>query len=166
MLNRPQRVSRKLLRLSMIMLLVMVAAATAPVVLGQGGAGDSSTADQGSSASSVADMFFIARKASSVDDGEKSIEILGSLIIWFLLLLSMLSIGLIGQMALTNQRKSIVPQGVVDEVRAMLEAGRYREAIELTGKDESFFSRVLHAALREANHGFGSVIRALEQTSD
>ena len=30
------------------------------------------------------------------------------LIIWFLLLLSMLSIGLIGYMALTNQRKSIV----------------------------------------------------------
>ena len=79
-----------------------------------------------SGASSFADMFFIARKTNPVTN-EKSVEILGSLIIWFLLLLSMLSIGLIGHMAMTNQRKSIVPEGVVAETRRLLSAGKYRE---------------------------------------
>ena len=46
--------------------------------------------------------FFISHKTDLA--GRKSIEIVGSLIIWFLLLLSMLSIGLIGHMALTNQQ--------------------------------------------------------------
>lgn len=116
-------------------------------------------------ASSFADMFFIARKTNPVTN-EKSVEILGSFIIWFLLLLSMLSIGLIGHMAMTNQRKSIVPEGVVAETKRLLAAGKYREAMELTRGDESFFCQVLHAALRQANHGFSAVIRSLEQTSD
>ncbi len=124
-----------------------------------------SGARQASGASSFADMFFIARKTNPVTN-EKSVEILGSFIIWFLLLLSMLSIGLIGHMAMTNQRKSIVPEGVVAEAKRLLSAGKYREAMEMTSGDESYFSQVLHAALGEANHGFNAVIRSLEQTSD
>jgi len=69
-------------------------------------------------------------------------------------------------MALTNQRKGIVPPGVVKEVKRMMQQGQYREALNMTGKDESYFCQVLHSALREANHGFGAVIRALEQSSD
>jgi biopolymer transport protein ExbB len=69
-------------------------------------------------------------------------------------------------MALTNQRKAYAPEGVVSQVRKLMETGRYREAINLTGADESFFCRVLNAALREAGHGFSAVIRAVEQTSD
>ena len=129
--------------------------------------GDDSTgpARQASGASSFADMFFIARKTNPVTN-EKSVEIIGSFIIWFLLLLSMLSIGLIGHMAMTNQRKSIVPEGVVAEAKRLMIAGKYREAMEMTSGDESYFSQVLHAALGEANHGFNAVIRSLEQTSD
>ncbi len=110
------------------------------------------------------EKFFITRRTDAT--GEQSVEWLGSFIIWFLLLLSMLSIGLIGHMALTNQRKGIVPEGVVDEVKRLLGAGKYRETLALTKKDESFFGQVMHAGLHEANHGFGAVIRALEQSSD
>ena len=124
-----------------------------------------SGARDASGASSFADMFFIARKTNPVTN-EKSVEILGSFIIWFLLLLSMLSIGLIGHMAMTNQRKSIVPESVVAEAKRLLSAGKYREAMEMANRDESYFSQVLHAALGEANHGFNAVIRSLEQTSD
>ncbi|MHC4992195.1 MAG: MotA/TolQ/ExbB proton channel family protein, partial [Planctomycetota bacterium] len=38
--------------------------------------------------------------------------------------------------------------------------------LELTGADMSFFGRVMHAGLNEASHGFPSVIRAVEQTSE
>lgn len=115
-------------------------------------------------ADSLTSAFFIARHTDV--NGEKSIELLGSLIIWFLLTLSALSIGLIGMMSLTNQRKSIVPQGMVEAVRHLMNSGNYREALDLTGRDESFFSQVLHAGLREASHGFSAVIRSLEQAAD
>jgi biopolymer transport protein ExbB len=114
--------------------------------------------------SSFADQFFISRRTDP--GGEKTIELLGSVIIWFLLLLSVLSIGLIGNLALTNQRKAILPQATVDEVKRLLAAGEYRRVLELTERDPSFFGQVLRAALSEASHGFGAVVRSLEQTSD
>ena len=68
---------------------------------------------------------------------EKELEILGSVIIWFLLALSMLSIGLIGYMALTNQRKSILPAGVVAETRTLLETGKYADVLNMTRQEPS-----------------------------
>lgn len=117
-----------------------------------------------SSGESFAKQFFISNRTDA--RGETSIEILGSVIIWFLLTLSAASIGLIGMMALTNQRRSIMPDGVVNEVRMLMGAGKYRDALELTRVDESYFGQVMHAALHEANHGFTAVIRNLEQTAD
>jgi biopolymer transport protein ExbB len=115
-------------------------------------------------ASSFADQFFISRRTDA--GGEKTIELLGSVIIWFLLLLSVLSIGLIGNLALANQRKAILPQPTVDEVKRLLTAGEYRRVLELTERDPSFFGQVLRSALSEASHGYAAVIRSLEQTSD
>ncbi|UCD74658.1 MAG: MotA/TolQ/ExbB proton channel family protein [Phycisphaerales bacterium] len=125
----------------------------------------SSAPASGGEAGSFAGAFFLSRKTDPLT-GEKSLEILGSLIIWFLLCLSMLSIGLIGHMALTNQRKSILPEGMVEEARRLLEGSNHRELLQLTDQDESFFSRILHAGLSESPHGFSAVIRSLEQTSD
>ncbi len=114
---------------------------------------------------SFAESFFVSTKMSPGSD-EREIEILGSLIIWFLLLLSVGSIGLIGHMALTHQRKSILPVGVADEVRALLNKGKYKQAIDLTEQEHSFFSEITAAALHEANHGYPAMVRCLEQTSD
>ncbi len=144
----------------LLILLVMVLTATAP-----GNAQDispvaaESTVDQ-----SFASHFFIARRT---DPGRGThLEVLGSLIIWFLLLLSVVSISLIGNLAVSNQRKTIVPAAIVDEARRLLSAGEYRAALDLTTRDPSDFSRILHAALNDANHGFAAVIRSLEQTAD
>ena len=54
------------------------------------------------SESSFGSQFFISTRFQPGSD-EKEIEILGSVLIWFLLLLSAGSIGLIGMMAMTNQ---------------------------------------------------------------
>lgn len=129
--------------------------------IGQPAAETASSAGGGS----FAEAFFISRKIVPGSE-EKRIEILGSLIIWFLLLLSVLSIGLIGYMAATNQRKSLLPAGVVEEVKKLLTDGKYREAMDLTEREQSFFSHVLHAALREAGHGFAVMARSLEQTAE
>jgi hypothetical protein len=102
---------------------------------------DDAPAAKAPSAGSIVGAFFVSRKADPVTN-EQSIEWLGSLILWLLLALSMLSIGLIGNMALTNQRKSIVPEGVVDEVSRLVKAGKYREVLDLTKMEQSFFSQV------------------------
>lgn len=114
-------------------------------------------------AQSFASAFFISRQSV---DGEWRIEILGSLITWLLLALSMLSIGLIGHMSLTNQRKSIMPEGVVNEASTLLRAGSFKEAIALVTQDQSYFSKVLAAGLAEASHGYSAMIRGLELASD
>lgn len=121
--------------------------------------------DSGPRARSFASHFFVARKVVPGSD-ETRLEILGSFIIWFLLLLSIASLGLIGVMVATNQRRHIIPSGVADETKRLLGQGKYDTAIELTKRDPSFYSRVLGAALGEATHGYGAMIRALEQTAD
>jgi biopolymer transport protein ExbB len=135
------------------------------VAQGDAGADAPAAASAGSGGGSFADAFFSSRKIVPGSD-EKQLEVLGSLIIWFLLLLSAVSIGLIGFMAATNQRKSIIPPGVVEEIRSMLADGRYREVVDLTKREQSFFCQVLGAALVDAGHGFSAMIRSLEQTSD
>jgi biopolymer transport protein ExbB len=114
---------------------------------------------------SFASEFFVSWKADPRSQ-EKSVEIVGSLIIWFLLAMSLVSTGLIGHMALANQRSAILPPALLEEVRRHMAAGRYRDVIELTGRSESFFGQVLGAALREAGAGFGAVVRSLELTSE
>ena len=163
---------RILIRCLIVVVLVCGVLLPAGPVPAQGDATpiDQPAAETGSSAGggsggSFAEAFFISRKIVPGSE-EKRIEILGSLIIWFLLLLSVLSIGLIGYMAATNQRKSLLPAGVVGEVKKLLADGKYREAMDLTEREQSFFSHVLHAALREAGHGFAVMARSLEQTAD
>ena len=162
--------SRSFVHLALVVLAVCLGLLVAGDVLAQDGALDSGgAAPVGAAAAdragSFAGAFFVSKKIVPGSD-EKRIEILGSLIIWFLLLLSMVSVGLIGFMAMTNQRKSIVPAGIVDQARALLSKGSYREAIDLTRRESSFFSLVLGASLHEASHGFSAMIRSLEQTSD
>lgn len=113
---------------------------------------------------SFASAFFISRITNP--DGSQSIDVFGSSLLWLLLLLSMLSLGLMGMLALTNQRKNFVPDGVVNEVKKLMVAGKFREAVDITSADDSFFSRCLNPALREASHGFSAVVRALEEASD
>ncbi len=114
--------------------------------------------------SSFAKAFFVSHLTQP--NGDTSIEWLGSLMIWFLLLLSVVSIALIGNLALTNQRKTILPAGVISETKRLIGESKFREAIDLLGRDGSFFSAVLHAGLTEASHGFSAMVRKLEQTSD
>ena len=118
----PRKVPRKVL---FGLLGIGAVAGFAAIAFAQGDAPSGSGTGSGgtSGGGSFADMFFIARKTEP-GGGEKSIEILGSLLIWFLMLLSMLSIGFIGTMAATNQRKSIAPSLLIEEVKRLLGEGK------------------------------------------
>ncbi|MCA9283543.1 MAG: MotA/TolQ/ExbB proton channel family protein, partial [Phycisphaerales bacterium] len=47
-----------------------------------------------------------------------------------------------------------------------LQQGKYRAAIDQVARDESFFGRIVHAGLAQANQGHGAILRALEQTAE
>ena len=104
---------------------------------------------------SFAAAFFISRGS-----------ILGTAIIWFLLVLSVFSVGLMGYMWLINRRIHILPEGLAERSRQLVIAQQYRELLGLLSADVSYFGRVLSAALHESAHGFGAMLRALEQAAD
>ncbi len=154
---------RRLRLLSVTLLLLLAAIALVSAAHAQpAGAPDSAQAAPASE--SFAGVFFISYNTDAT--GKKSVEVVGSMIIWLLTLLSVVNMSLIGHLALSNQRKAIIPDGVVAEAKRLLANGDYRQVISLTEKDQSFFSKVLHAGLMEANHGLAAIIRSLEQTAD
>lgn len=104
---------------------------------------------------SFAAAFFVSRGS-----------IFGTAIIWFLLALSVFSVGLMGYMWLMNRRTHILPDGLAERSRQLIQTQQYRELLGLLSADVSYFGKVLSAALRESSHGFGAMIRALEQAAD
>lgn len=104
---------------------------------------------------SFAAAFFISRGS-----------FLGTAIIWFLLALSIFSVGLMGYMWVINRRVHILPEGLAQRSRQLIQTQQYRELLGLLSADVSYFGQVLASALRESSHGFGSMMRALEQAAD
>ncbi len=145
--------------------IVLVAALAAPIApaLAQDAASDSGGV---AAASDESFASYFLRSTSTDAAGNKSMEVLGTMIIWFLIVLNVLSIGLIVRLAWVNQRKDILPAGMLEQARKLMAEGKYRTLIELAAQEQSYFSRVLRAALGEANHGFSAMIRQLEQSAD
>lgn len=110
---------------------------------------------------SLFEAFFVQRQAET---GE--LELLGTGIIWLLLLLSAVSLGLIGSVAIANRRSTIMPDELYDRVRACLEGNDHAGAESAVAEDPSFFATIMSAALWDARAGFNAMVRALEQTSE
>ena len=110
---------------------------------------------------SLFEAFFIQR-----DAGTGSIELLGTLIIWLLLVLSMVSLGLIGVIAVETQRERIVPADAWARLRAALARGDIEGAIAQCSSESSFLESVLRSALMEAQHGTTTMLHVLEHRSD
>lgn len=116
--------------------------------------------DEGSRVS-LAEAFFIQRHPVT-----KDVELLGSLIIWLLLLLSIACVGLLGAMALENRRNRIAPREVVREAEALIAKRDFKGAIKRVEGDESDVALVLRSAMGESVHGHGAMLRAAEQVSE
>ena len=104
---------------------------------------------------SFAQAFFISRGS-----------IFGTAQIWFLLALSVFSVGLMGYMWMINRRVHILPDGLAERSRQLIATQQYRELLGLLSADVSYFGQVLSSALHESSNGFGSMLRALEQAAD
>ena len=101
---------------------------------------------------------------STNSDG--SLEWIGSAMIWLLLLLSLANVVLISLALSTNRRRATLPDGETDALRGLLSAGRYREAIERSGRGSSDLSIVLARTLEHAPRGADAMTHAAETAAD
>lgn len=93
-------------------------------------------------------------------------DLLGLIIIWFLLALSALSIGFTIKMAIQNRRAQLLPSDTRAEIDALLSEKKYRDAIEFANNDTSYLGKVTSAALNEAANGYSAMERAVEEAGD
>ncbi|MEE2972810.1 MAG: MotA/TolQ/ExbB proton channel family protein, partial [Planctomycetota bacterium] len=126
-----------------------------------GGLAGSAMAQEAES-TSFAEAFFISYGTDA--SGAKSIEWLGSLVIWTLMATSVASIGLIGQLVFAFKVEKIAPPAVVKRATDYLAKGRFREALTMLGEpgSESDFSTMLKAALERAPGGHVAMEAGLE----
>ncbi len=88
----------------------------------------------------------------------------GGWITWFVLLpLSVATVALAIEHAVSIRRDTLVPQIIVDETNELLAEKRYVDSVKLVAEDQSMLAYALHAALIEAGNGFASMERALEE---
>jgi biopolymer transport protein ExbB len=91
---------------------------------------------------------------------------LGVLITWLLVFLSALSIGYTLRLMLLYRRKSLLPEDSHKNISLLLSGRRFREAVDVAGRDGSYLGRVISAALNEAGNGYGAMQRAIEEAGD
>jgi len=89
----------------------------------------------------------------------------GFLIVMLLLALSMTAAYLVFEHIMTLRRGEIMPEGLGDEVRQRLLAGKIDEASQLCHQRPSFLSFVLLNGLAEIEGGWSAVEKALEDAT-
>ena len=90
----------------------------------------------------------------------------GGYITLLLIALSVVTIALTVEHALSIRRKTIAPLEVADEIRDHIEQQQYLEAVQYTADDPSMMGYVINAALVEAGNGFDAMQRALYDALD
>jgi biopolymer transport protein ExbB len=93
-------------------------------------------------------------------------DVIGLIIIWFLLGLSALSVGFTIKMAIGYRRPLLLPEQTRGELNALISEKKYRDAIEFAAADPSYLGKVTNAALIEAGNGYTAMERAVEESSE
>lgn len=93
-------------------------------------------------------------------------DVLGTLMIWVILLMSAVSVSLIIRFGLQFRRSMLVPETTRVEIESLIAEKKYRDAIEYAQNDPSYLGRLTSAALTEAANGYGAMERAIEESGD
>ena len=87
------------------------------------------------------------------------------LIIIVLLGLSLTAAYLVFEQLMTLRRSEIMPEGLDDEVRALIKAGHFRQAHDLCGENPSFLSLIIRQGLVEVDGDWNDVEKAMEDAT-
>lgn len=111
--------------------------------------------------SSMGEAFFIMRNPLT-----DSIEWVGTLIVWLLIILSIACTSLIGTLMWTHRRPDYVPDDLVKSLKTAFYDKRTDQAFMAIAGSKSMLAGVMAPALRQASHGYLAMVRAAEQRSD
>ena len=117
-----------------------------------------------SSSRSFADAFFVSTRA--MPDGQRSVEWLGTGIIWLLIAASAASLGATLYFVWSTQSSALIPSQSRGPVSRFLATGGYRKAIRVAAEDHSFFGTVLHTTLLTAPKGHAAMVMVMEDAAD
>jgi biopolymer transport protein ExbB len=90
----------------------------------------------------------------------------GGAIGYVIIALSIVVIGLAIQMFLQVRRATILPPLIHAQIQELFANKQYREAIDMTAEQPDYLSRIIHAALTEAPHGYPAMERAMEEAAE
>ena len=93
-------------------------------------------------------------------------NVVGTAIIWLLLLMSMASMALIIMFLIQYRRSMVIPEDTRAELEDLLAAKKYRDAIEFAQSDPSYLGRLCGEALSAAGNGYVAMERAVEEAGD
>lgn len=93
-------------------------------------------------------------------------DVIGLVIIWLLILMSIVCIGYSIMLMLRYRRTALVPEDTQLQLEEMLNAKQYRDAIAYANEDPSYLGKVTSAGLNEASNGYAAMERAIEESSD
>ncbi|MFG0258378.1 MAG: MotA/TolQ/ExbB proton channel family protein [Phycisphaerales bacterium JB043] len=110
---------------------------------------------------SMFEAFFIQK-----DQRTGSIEWLGTIVVWLLLMMSMSTFALLALFHRETRRKHIVPRASVVRLRKALKEEGPVAMEDVAATCDSTMCLALRAALREQDAGHDAMVRALEQACD
>ena len=95
---------------------------------------------------------------------------MGQALGWFysivFLALSFSLVALVVMNLLTAQRRSVLPDGLVQGFEAQLNEKKYQDAYEMAKNDDSFLGRVLSAGLAKLSSGYQPAIEAMQEVGE
>ncbi|MBI5779936.1 MAG: MotA/TolQ/ExbB proton channel family protein [Planctomycetes bacterium] len=85
----------------------------------------------------------------------------GSWVGHFIILCSIAGMGFVIEHIVNIKRDKLCPPDVVAELEALVEEGRYEEAVTLCSANPNFFCNIVGAALSKVNEGYDSMVEAM-----
>ncbi len=90
----------------------------------------------------------------------------GGYIAFGLIALSVVTMALTIEHAVSIRRGTIVPPEAHTHVKELIDKRKYLDAIQFSGEEPTMLGYVVHAGLLEAPNGFAAMERAIEETLD
>jgi len=85
---------------------------------------------------------------------------------WALWALSVVTVAIIVKHFISIRRAKLIPAALAEQVKALLARRDHGQVMELVGRDESMFAKMLHAALSRSSRGYGAMERAMEEAGE
>jgi biopolymer transport protein ExbB len=103
-----------------------------------------------------------ANKESSFMDLVKA----GNYVGHFIILCSVLGLGFVIEHIVNIKREKLCPPEIVAELEALVDEGRYEEALTLCSSNPGFFTNIVGGALAKVNEGYDAMVEGMQSAGE